>query len=270
MRSQSGLSAASIAINIFLVVCIAGLVFFGVNKMTQLNSAREELASTQIELTTTQAGLNSAQTSLANTETQLSQAQSNLASSEASLAVTRTDLETASQALDEKSSQLAQAQADYLASKQALDTANGASTDLQTTLTNLQANYASLTTGYGYVMTDPTYQQVKAFISADMTDSNPYVDDSYVCVDFSMDVISHALQQKFRCAYVGIRFVGENAGHAIVAFNTTDRGLVFFEPQSDEEVNLQAGKHYWTQCVITNLHYTTDFDDTIDRFNIIW
>jgi hypothetical protein len=50
--------------------------------------------------------------------------------------------------------------------------------------------------------------------------------------------------------------------------------MVYIEPQSDEEVNLVAGKHYWTQCVIASPdHYylnPTTYNDTIDRFNIIW
>jgi hypothetical protein len=256
---------------VFLTIVVVGLLGFGFIKNSQLNDTKTELASTLTELTTTQADLTSAQTSLSNTETQLSQAQSNLASSEAKLAVTRTDLETASQALDEKSTQLARAQADYAASVKALDTAKSVSVELQTTFANLQANYASLTTGYGYVMKDPTYQQAKAFIAADATDSIAYVDDEFVCHDFAAQVASNAVSQKIRCAYVLIDF-SDPPGHAIIAFNTTDKGLVYFEPQSDEEVNLRIGYSYWLSITPKPGYYyeRPSYDDTVKEIFALW
>ena len=36
---------------------------------------------------------------------------------------------------------------------------------LEDTLSNLQVNYAKLTTGYGYVLRDPSYQEMKDFLS---------------------------------------------------------------------------------------------------------
>ena len=274
MSSQSGLSAKTIIVNIFVAVCIIGLVFFGVSQMNQLTSTREALTSTQNNLTTAQADLTSTKALLTINETELSQTQSDLSSSRTELSDTQSELQTATQTLEDKSSQLAQAQADYTASLKTLNTEKGLSAELQSRLDNLQANYASLTTGYGYVLRDPTYQQVKTFIAADGTDANLYVDDSYVCEDFAYDVITHALQQKIRCAYVSIRFFGDNSGHAIIAFNTTDRGIIYIEPQSDEEVILVAGRDYWTQCVIASPgHYYLDpstYNDTVDRFNVIW
>lgn len=284
MVSKSAPSAKKVLLNLFLSICIIGLLGFGVIKTTQLNDTQKVLASTQNELTVTQSDLSDTQTTLATTETELSQTQSDLTTTETKLSQTQSDLtttqtnlsnkqnelKTTNQKLEDKSSQLAQTQADYTKSLKALDTEKELYAGLQSSLNNLQANYNTLTTGYGYVLKDPTYQQLKAFIAADRTDTNAYVLDSYVCEDFSADVKVHAMQQKIRYAYVSIRFFGNNSGHAIVAFNTTDRGIIYIEPQSDEEVNLQAGKHYWTQCIITTVHYTTTFDDTIDRFNIIW
>ena len=276
MVSKSAPSAKKVLLNLFLSICIIGLLAFGVIKTTQLNDTQQVLASTQNELTVTQSDLSDTQTTLATTETELSQTQSDLATTQANLSDTQNELsdteielETTTQKLEDKSSQLAQTQADYMTTSKALKTEQALSASLKSSFDNLQVNYASLTTGYGYVLKDPTYQQLKAFIAADRTDTNAYVLDSYVCEDFSFDVKTHAMQQKFRCAYVSIRFIGDKA-HAIVAFNTTDRGIIYIEPQSDEEVNLQAGKHYWTQCVITTVHYTTTFNDTIERFNVIW
>jgi hypothetical protein len=256
---------------VFLTIVVVGLLGFGFITNSQLNDTKTELASTQTELTTTQANLAGAQTSLANTETQLSATQSDLASSEAKLGVTRTELETASQALDEKSSQLALVQADYLASKQALATEKGLSVELQNTLADLRANYASLTTGYGYVMKDPTYQEAKSFLAADITDSFTYITDDFVCHDFAAQVASNAIGQKIRCAYVLIDFTLP-PGHAIIAFNTTDKGLVYFEPQSDEEVQLRIGYSYWLSVIPKPGYYyeKPDYDDTVTEIFALW
>ena len=43
-------------------------------------------------------------------------------------------------------------------------------------------------------------------------------------------------------AYVRIR--AEKWGHALVAFETVDRGLIFIEPQSDREVKLVIGESF--------------------------
>lgn len=53
-------------------------------------------------------------------------------------------------------------------------------------------------------------------------------------------------------------------GHAIVGFNTTDEGMIYVEPQTDEIVkNLEIGKRYWSECVIPNSD-ESDYDNTID------
>ena len=256
---------------VFLTIIIVGLLGFGFIKNNEVNTAQATLASTHNELVSTQADLSSSQALLTATEAELSQTKSDLATSRADLSDTQNELQTTTQTLQDKNSQLAKALADYTKTLASLDTEKVQSAELQSTLDNLQANYGALTAGYGYVLKDPTYQQVKTFMAADRTNDNPYVDDTYVCEDFSADVIVHALQQKIRCGYVSIRY--SDSAHAIVAFNTTDRGLIYIEPQSDEEVNLAAGKHYWTQCVLASPgHYYLDppYNDTIDRFNVIW
>ena len=219
-------------------------------KTSQLNDTQKVLATTQNELTSTQSDLAGTEASLSNTETELATTQRTLTSTKNDLATTRNQLQTTSKELQDTSVQLTQAQTDYATTLKALNTEKESYTQVQNSLDNLQVNYDRLTSGYGYVLRDPTYQEVKAFIAADTTNSNAYVNDTYVCEDFSKDVKTHAMQHKFRCAYVSIRFYDGNGAHAIVAFNTTDRGIIYIEPQSDEEVNLRAGYHYWTQCVI--------------------
>lgn len=142
---------------------------------------------------------------------------------------------------------------------------------LEDTLSNLQVNYARLTTGYGYVLRDPSYQEMKDFLKQDETSEQEYVEVEYICVDFTAAVKANAAKEGIRCALVSIEYYG-GSGHAIVAFDTTDEDLVFIEPQFDWEVEPEIGQHYY-QCVKPPPgHYMTepDYDDTITRIITIW
>lgn len=140
---------------------------------------------------------------------------------------------------------------------------------LEDTLSNLQVNYARLTIGYGYVLGDPSYQEMEDFLKQDKTSEQEYLEGEYICVDFTATVKANAAKEGIRCAYVAIEYRG-GSGHAIVAFDTTDEGLVFIEPQFDWEVEPEIGKRYY-QCVIAP-HYLArpDYDDTITRIIVIW
>jgi len=79
---------------------------------------------------------------------------------------------------------------------------------------------------------DPTFAEMEIFLHNDKTDENSYINGKYMCKEFSTDLINNAIKQKIRCAFVVIDKVGE-IDHAIVAFNTTDQGLIYIEPMSD-------------------------------------
>lgn len=142
---------------------------------------------------------------------------------------------------------------------------------LEATLSNLQVNYDRLTTGYGYVLTDPGYQEVGSFLARDSTSEREYVENEYVCVDFAADVKANATEEEIRCAYVVIEYRG-GTGHSIIAFDTTDQGLVFIEPQSDWEVEPEIGQRYYRCVRPPPGHYMAkpSYDDTITRIIIIW
>jgi hypothetical protein len=252
-----------IIVNVLLsLICVAlfGLYAF---KATELSTAQDEIVAMQTDLTTTQANLALTRADLEATNVQLTQTQSDLAD-------TQKELTGTSQQLDATTSELQQTKTNYTSTLETLNEEKTHSSQLQATITNLQANLDAVTSGFGYFSKDPTYAQAKAFLASDRTDSNPYVDDTYVCEDYAYDVVTHALQLKIRCAFVSIRY--PDAAHAIIAFNTTDKGLVYFEPQSDEEVRLQIGKHFW-QSIIVNpgySYYAPNYDDTVERFNVIW
>jgi len=118
--------------------------------------------------------------------------------------------------------------------------------------------------GHGYTLRDPTYQEALAFLGQDTTDKNEYDEDAYVCSHFARDVCNNAETNGFRCALVVIR--NPDGDHAIIAFETIDNGLVYFEPQFDDEVRVVIGKSY-SQL---NNYVRSSFDDTIVGIVVIW
>ena len=124
--------------------------------------------------------------------------------------------------------------------------------------------------GHGYTIKDPTYKQVIEFLREDKTDKNEYVEDTYVCSHYARDVCNNAEAEVLRCAFVEIRY--PDGGHSIIAFNTIDEGLVYFEPQNDWRVKPVVGKRYY-ECVEPELGYRYErpsFDDTIMDILVIW
>jgi hypothetical protein len=164
--------------------------------------------------------------------------------------------------LADTEAELATVKIELNASKQLVESLNA-------TLSNLQVNYARLTTGYGYVLRDPSYREMREFLARDKTNEREYIKDEYMCHHFSVDVKANSVKEGIRCAYVLIEFpvTSPITAHAIVAFYTTDRGLVFIEPQLDKIANLVIGKSYWESV---GRPRPTDYDDTVIRIVKIW
>jgi len=115
-------------------------------------------------------------------------------------------------------------------------------------------------------MSKPTYAELMDFLAQDSTDSNPYIDGAYVCFDYAADLNNAADAAGFPAAYVRLR--SDDWGHAIVAFETADKGLVYIEPQSDKEVTIQLGKPYpWQQVGATS---PLSAIDPILEMELIW
>ena len=200
------------------------------------------LARISGELEDTKADLASTQNALADTSDTLLDTQNELASTENTLADTQQDL---AQAIIDLGHSQAEA-ADYAAQ-----------------LAEVQYLYDNLSQGYSFIANDVTYQEVLDFLAEDTTDSNTYDAINYNCFNFTADVISHALERNIWCGFVYILFEGPDVAHAIVAFNTTDEGIIFIEPQSDRVVKVEVGKHYFFTPPI-------GYDDTVVSFVIIW
>lgn len=84
---------------------------------------------------------------------------------------------------------------------------------------------------------NPTYEELIAFIAEDPSDEHSYIRRysgkgaalSYVCSDFAEAVHNNAEVAGIRAAWVGLEFEANDDGHALNAFETTNRGLVYID-----------------------------------------
>ena len=89
---------------------------------------------------------------------------------------------------------------------------------------------------------DPTFLETTSFLGRDHVNWNAYVEESYNCSHFACDVCLAAREQDIRCAYVHLNFPDE--AHAIIAFETTDQGLAYFDPQIDMQMRVEVGRRF--------------------------
>jgi hypothetical protein len=76
-----------------------------------------------------------------------------------------------------------------------------------------------------------TWMQLVSFLEKDPTNLNKYTPD-YVCLNFAEDLVEDAQNENIQAWIVGVQLYAPE-DHAIVVFKTTDRGVVYIEPQDD-------------------------------------
>jgi hypothetical protein len=117
---------------------------------------------------------------------------------------------------------------------------------------------------------DPTYAEVVEFLYSDTTDSNQYVEPVYMYDHYARDLCNNAEKEGLRCAFVLLLYPLGEGWRSIVAFNTTDVGLVYFEPQLDARVEPVVGEKFHKCIVGYSTAEEPDYDDTIMDILIIW
>jgi hypothetical protein len=76
---------------------------------------------------------------------------------------------------------------------------------------------------------DPTWDELMAFLAADPTDEFAYIKNYRECTDFAESLHNNAESQGIRAGYVEVWFVDSDIGHALNVFDTTDKGRVFVD-----------------------------------------
>jgi hypothetical protein len=118
---------------------------------------------------------------------------------------------------------------------------------------------------------NPSYDELLAFIQTDTTDRNLYIETffwGYVCTDYAEDVHNNAEVAGIRAAWVSMYFEGEEIGHAINAFVTTDKGLVYIDcTQTDTVAYVEEGKEYG--CIDLAEAYSPSYS-FYDEYKEVW
>lgn len=119
----------------------------------------------------------------------------------------------------------------------------------------------------------PSYQAISwdgltQFLAADHTNWHEYDLEDYNCMDFAIDLVANAKRENIKARIVGVDFYDQELGHAFVEFVTSDRGVVFVEPQGDNTYsNVEIGNYlcddwgeYECMGIISNIEYYGECD----------
>ena len=138
---------------------------------------------------------------------------------------------------------------------------------------------------------NPSWDELSAFLEQDNTDKQLYIYDFFVCADFAEMLHNNAEAAGIRVAYVLIDLSGytdpydygipSNTGHALNAFNTTDRGLVYidctgqssyFPCSSDTVVVVSVGSEYIPESIFSCAGWSSTWESmgVVTNVDIQW
>ncbi|OGO30063.1 MAG: hypothetical protein A2Z29_06540 [Chloroflexi bacterium RBG_16_56_11] len=91
---------------------------------------------------------------------------------------------------------------------------------------------------------NPTWLELTAFLARDESEAHQYILGEYDCSQFSQAVHDNAEAAGIRAAVVHTAFAGDEVGHALNAFLTTDYGMVYVDcTQSPDKIaRVEKGK----------------------------
>ena len=107
------------------------------------------------------------------------------------------------------------------------------------------------------------YDEVVEFLKEDVTDKIAYSNLTFDCTSYARVIKENATTQGIKCALVVLDMseVRGNTSHAINCFETTDRGIVYFDPQTDgQRYDVRVGGTY----ILQGISYK------ITKVDVIW
>ncbi len=208
-----------------------------VSTQAELSSTRGTLSSVRTELDSTKQTLTSTKTELSTTKLTLVSTQSELTSTKQTLASTQTELGSQNQKLSSVQSELgttkaklevADAKLQLYKDTLGIDIYSGVQPRIQ------KGNLSLLRLNNTTTANNPSWQQLISFLLADPTDDKTYRENRFDCVDFAEMLHNNAEAAGIKTAFVTVDFRGDPIGHALNAFKTTDRGLVYVDCTGDD------------------------------------
>lgn len=95
------------------------------------------------------------------------------------------------------------------------------------------------------LLKNPTFQEMRTFLLQDTTSRNTWVLYTYECRHFATDVNNNAKSAGWQCGFALLCYA--RGQHAVVVFDTIDRGIIFIEPQTDAAIDVKVGGTYQGQ-----------------------
>ncbi|MFC1990355.1 hypothetical protein ACFLVW_07405 [Chloroflexota bacterium] len=197
-----------------------------VSMQSELSSTKGMLTSTQAELSSTKQTLASTQVDLSATKQLLASTESELGSTKQSLTITQSQLSSTKQSLTLKQGELDKAEAKIILFQETF----GADvfSDMQPPVTgggfvgspNIHNNPTAI---------NPSWGQLITFLRNDPADDRYYSEGFFNCVSFAEMLHNNAEDAGIKAAFVAVRFKNETIGHALNAFKTTNKGLVYVD-----------------------------------------
>lgn len=112
---------------------------------------------------------------------------------------------------------------------------------------------------------NPTYKKLQHFIRTDKTDLLEWTDD-FDCTEFSYRFINNFAKQGYYATTAEIDF--NDGGHMIVIVNTTDRGLYYVEPQTDNIFSVDEMRIGMDYCSIVGWNCDWNIDKISNRYGV--
>ena len=86
-------------------------------------------------------------------------------------------------------------------------------------------------------------------LKRDSTDKLEYKKDVFDCEGFALTLRDRLAKYGVRCAFVALEFP-EEAGHALNAFETTDKGIIYIDEVGNDQIAyVEKGKPYGALCL---------------------
>lgn len=107
----------------------------------------------------------------------------------------------------------------------------------------LRKELDDLKKNYYLLKKNPSYKEVKRFLILDSTDIPTH--EKRLCYHYALQMLANATEHGLYASPVVLIF--PNAGHMLVGFNTSDRGIIYVDPAYDFEVNITLGEDYFRE-----------------------
>ncbi|MFO7773515.1 MAG: hypothetical protein R6V59_06230 [Dehalococcoidia bacterium] len=147
-----------------------------------------------------------------------------------------------------------------------------------------------VTAYFGEALSNPSWVELKDFLHEDDTDEMEYVYPTTVCFDFAQRLQKNAKTAGWRCAFVEVELEGypdwygygipSSTGHALNAFETTDKGLVYidctaapgYSGNADKTVDVIVGGQYVPKSIFPEPGWSSTWGNmgTITDVHVHW